>query len=352
MKRFIASTYQKVYKVLPERGKVIASQLVSRLGRKPFVYFDPAVHPAERLTRGAVSFSIDFELAWAWQYARNLRESAVAMGLRERDQVPVILAELDRYGIPATWATVGHLFLERCGHDSHGLAHSEMPRLQHFESEFWRFQQGDWFQHDPCTNVKKDPAWYAPDLIEQILSSKTNHEIACHGFSHAGFGTYCPAEVATAEIDACLGVMQKFGVRPTSLVFPGNDAGHLSVIASRGFKAVRAFPHELAEISLPVRGKEGLWMVHDSAAIDVEGKSWNLESRLQRLKDYVDTAAETRLAAHIWLHPSLPSNQMRGLLFPLLKYCNEMREKGLIGIYTMESLVAATAQLSRKEVHA
>ena len=26
---------------------------------------------------------------------------------------------------------------------------------------------GDWYVHDPCSNVGKDPLWYAPDLVRE-----------------------------------------------------------------------------------------------------------------------------------------------------------------------------------------
>jgi hypothetical protein len=57
---------------------------------------------------------------------------------------------------------------------------------------------------------------------------------------------------------------------------------------------------------------------------------------------FVDEAARTHLCAHVWLHPSLPHEDMTDLLFPFLRYCADQREKGLIDVLTMEQLVAAT----------
>jgi hypothetical protein len=92
-----------------------------------------------------------------------------------------------------------------------------------------------------------------------------------------------------------------------------------------------------------------MWDIFDSTPIDLEGDGWNLDERLARLKTFVDKAAETRLAAHIWFHPSLPADQMRGLLFPLLEYCGEQRAKGLIDVLTIDELVAATAAALKEE---
>ncbi len=331
-----------VYEFLPQPVKVRASEFMHKHSKGPYVYHDPAVHPAAGLRRGAVTFSIDFELAWGWAYANTDSTNAVELGLHERSQVPKILEVMDECNTPATWATVGHLFLSECRRNGSGLAHPDVKRLPHFHTEYWNFKSGDWFQVDPCTNYKNDPAWYAPDLIEQILRAKAGHEVGCHGFSHSGFGIYCPAAVAESEIDAALEAMKPFGIQPKSWVFPGNDEGHFAAIAARGFRNVRSFPVSPAEISLPLKRSDGMWAIPDSTPIDLEGSGWDYNERLARLKRFIDTAARTRLSAHIWFHPSLPSEQMNGLLFPLLRYCASLRDRGDIDILTIDQLVDAT----------
>jgi peptidoglycan/xylan/chitin deacetylase (PgdA/CDA1 family) len=289
---------------------------------------------------GSVTLSIDFELAWAWRFSKRRSKDAETLGLHEREQVPTILAALDKYAIPATWAAVGHLFLEQCARNRDGLAHAEMVRVPHFENEWWKFSHGDWFQDDPCTDVRRHPAWYAPDLVESVLSCPTKQELACHSFSHVGFGMYCPAEVASAELDACITAMKKYGVRPVSLVFPGNEWGNFDVIASKSIRTVRWFPIEWAEIALPIRRREGLWALHQSAMLQAgwEEDSSILDLHLDRIQRYVTRAAKTKMNAHLWFHPSLPAVQVERVLTPFLRFCAEAREKGLIEILTMEKL--------------
>lgn len=350
LKMILKKSREHVYNILPQKAKVLASELVFRFSNRPYVYHDPRVHPANGLQRGAVAFSIDFELAWGWAYAKGMsREDAIKKGMHERSQVPLILAKMDEYRIPATWATVGHLFLEKCERNAHGVAHPNILRMPHFESEYWEFTSGDWYQVDPCTDDKQDPAWYAPDLIRQILSANVKHEIGSHSFSHGGFGPYCSSEVAETKIDACFEAMKPYGIVPKTWVFPGNDVGNFDVLAKKGFKSVRSFPVAPAEISLPIRRNDGMWDIFDSTPIDLEGDGWDFEERLARLKKYVDKAAETKMAAHIWFHPSLPSEQMERLLFPLLKYCAEQREKGLIDVFTIDELVDETSAALKKE---
>ncbi len=347
MKSLLKIVYQKIHSLLPEGPAELLSDLVFRWANKPFVYLDPARQAGDRLQRGAVVFSIDFEMAWAWQYARNSRESAVDKGLRERSRIPGLLGAFNDHAIPATWATVGHLFLEKCARGSDGAAHSGMPRCGHFQNDHWSFTSGDWYQHDPCSNAMKDPAWYAPDLIEAILASGTRHEIASHSFSHLGFGPYCPPEVAEAELDACCDAMKSYGIRPTSLVYPGNDCGHIDTVAGKGFNAVRWFPVSWADIALPARLGGGLWGCHTSACLETRPRAASIARHFTHLCRYVDKAIETKMVAHVWFHPDLDSAILEDLLRPLLRYCADQREKGRLDLLTMAGLAEAMDGLGR-----
>lgn len=302
------------------------------------IYRDPLQHPVEGLSHGVVTFSLDFELAWAWQYARRTDIDHVSLGLRERAQVPVILNLLEEYEIPSTWATVGHLFLHSCSRDSAGRAHPEIPPVPRFRTENWVYDGGDWFRNDPCTDYHKGPAWYAPDLIEDILHSKVRHEVGCHGFSHIGLGPYCPTEVVQAEIRACAQAMKPYGLAPSTLVFPGNSEGHYHDLVDGGVRIIRSFPDPSVGVTLPVRRSEGLWAVHSSSALE-RGAGWTIGQRLSRLHRFVDVAAEEKLAAHFWYHPSMDPRDLRDLLPPLLSYCAKLRDRGLIEILTMRDLV-------------
>lgn len=295
------------------------------------------------LERGAVVLSLDFELAWAWPYAVNPPVDPVATGLREREQVPMLVRTFEEFSIPATWATVGHLFLERCSRGSTGCAHEHLARLPFFENHLWRFSKGDWFQHDPCTDVRRDPAWYGPDLIQLILGSRVRHEIGCHGFSHAGLGPYCPPDVARAEAEECRKVMKDFGVEPVSWVFPGNDEGNHQALWDSGIRIVRSYPRAV-HIALPEKRPDGLWEVHSSTGLS-RGEGWPMERRLTRLKRFLQRAVETRMAMHLWLHPSLDLDDYRGLLVPFLRACAELREAGRLDVVTMSGLVSAVDTL-------
>ena len=162
-----------------------------------------------------VSISSDFELAWAWRYTKcssNPLSKALNKAAQERKNVPLILELCEKYNIPITWMTVGHLFLENCSKEN-GIPHADLPRLAHFENEFWKFEGDDWFEYDSCSNYKDAPEWYAPDLIEMILQSKVKHEIGCHTFSHIDCRDgVCPAGLFEAEVKECQKIAAKFNI--------------------------------------------------------------------------------------------------------------------------------------------
>src|ERR1051326_2871446 len=155
------------------------------------------IAPFRNDARAAVSISADFEMSWAFR-ARGA-EPARQKAVQERANVPKLLAMLDSYSIPITWATVGHLFLESCERSVSGLAHADMPRPT--MNERWN---GDWYMHDPCSDVRKDPLWYAPDLVQQILNANTTHEIGTHTFSHINCESRCSTdELVDQEMQTC-----------------------------------------------------------------------------------------------------------------------------------------------------
>ena len=175
--------YSSIRKTLSKKNQGKLSQFLIKFGIKPSLN----TRVKSPFKRGMVIFSADFEMAWAFRYSKTRKEQAVRMGLKEREQFPQILDLFNSHHIPVTWATVGHLFLESCECSKNNPAHPEMVKPEYFENRNWKFDSGEWYQHDPCTNREEDPAWYAPDLIKQILESDVPHEIGCHTFSHIDF---------------------------------------------------------------------------------------------------------------------------------------------------------------------
>ena len=333
---------------LPTRVQKAVAGIELRTASFPSTYYDPAVHPS-RLDRGAVVISVDLEMAWAWQHRIAPSIDFVRMGLWERAQMPRLLRALDSYGIPATWFTVGHLFLDRCTRGSDGRAHAEVPQLPPGHYRSYRLNAGDWFQNDPCTDVHRDSAWYAPDLVEMVLKSPVAHEFGSHTFSHTYFGPPCSHMVAASEMQAANDAMARFGVKPESFSFPRSSEGNFESIAKAGIRIVRAFTGRRAILSLPVLRSDGLWVVDSATAFD-RGARWSLEQRLARLKKFAEAAAQERLAFHMFMHPSLSEEEMNSIFVPFVAHCAQLRERGVLDVVTVRDLVALTRE--RKAPHA
>ncbi len=272
MSRALHSAYNDVLGFVPDRaGKAFQRAVWKQRGR-PTTCIDPTQHLPDGLGRGSVTFSLDFEMAWAWRYSKRSAAEAVALGLRERENVPKILAAFDSRRLPATWAVVGHLLLRSCRPDDHGRAHPEIPPVEPFETPWWKYDGPDWFQHDPCSNASMDPAWYAPDLVALIRDSPTGHEIASHTFSHMGLGPYCPHGLAVAELRASREVMKANGIEAQTVIHPANELGNFAAIAETGFSIYRRYPCTEGEISLPVLTSDKLWMAQGSACLQQGGR--------------------------------------------------------------------------------
>ncbi|HEX4998808.1 MAG TPA: polysaccharide deacetylase family protein [Terriglobia bacterium] len=295
------------------------------------VFSGVEIAPFKDNARAAVCISGDFEMSWAWR-GRDARATAHRAST-ERANVPFILDLLERYSIPVTWATVGHLFLESCQRSGAGVAHDDMPRPKF--NDRW---DGDWYAHDPCSNGDADPLWYAPDLVRRILECGAPQEIGTHTFSHINFSAErsTPALVR-AEIEACIHAMAPFGVQPRSLVFPHNIAeySYLPLLAELGITSVR-HRDESVRLAYPERTASGVYRIYES-----------MNLRASRRYDYVakariflKKAMERQAVYALWFHPSdsleVFDTQFRGIL----RYIDAERRDGKLWVTTMRDLAA------------
>lgn len=175
--------------------------------------------------------SLDTELFWG--YAGYPSSDVVSLmkndNRKVRGCVDLLLSLFEKHNIPATWAVVGHLFLDHCECED-GIPHRNMPRFR-----------ADWYSADPCTDIQRDPLNYGKDIAEKILSNRIEHEIGYHSFSHVVFSEY-RREVAEAEIKEGLKLAKKeFGLTLKSFVFPENKIGHVDILKKYGFKIYRGY---------------------------------------------------------------------------------------------------------------
>lgn len=122
-----------------------------------------------------------------------------------RDAYRSLLTMFDTFDIPATWAFVGHLFLDMCSHGSH---HSN-DRIDDI---------------DPYSALESEPFYYGRDVVDAISESIVDHEIAGHGFSHSYFDELSKIG-AREELSELVGAAENMNIDIKSFVYPRNRSG-------------------------------------------------------------------------------------------------------------------------------
>lgn len=272
---------------------------------------------------GVVIISADFELAWAWRYDKTNPEplaNSLKLARTERRNIPVLLDLAERFKIPITWGTVGHLFLEAC-EDEQPKRHPEITRIPYFENTWWKFNSGDWFDHDPCSNLAGAPEWYAPDLIRQIQASGVNHEIGCHSYSHISFSDKdCPPETAASELQASQKAADPFGVTLESFIFPGHTMGNYETIRSAGYSSMRT--NFINVLGYPQRHPNGLWE-HKTTMELGYNPLFSVGHNLARYRRIIDKCIANHQVCNLWFHPSCGEKDISKIIptvFGILDY--------------------------------
>jgi peptidoglycan/xylan/chitin deacetylase (PgdA/CDA1 family) len=182
---------------------------------------------------GKFIISLDFELHWGVrdklsieQYGDNIK------GVHQA--IPLMLDIFSKYGIHATFATVGLLFFE-----------TKQDLLQHLPANKPTYNNRNLSPYEYMNSIgnsyKEDVYHYAPLLIKRI-QQHPQHEIGTHTFSHY----YCLEKGQTladfkADIEAAKKAASKFGIELTSLVFPRNqfNDAYLALCKEAGITAIR-----------------------------------------------------------------------------------------------------------------
>ena len=290
--------------------------------------------------------SLDTELLWGYVAhptleAVNLMKSDSKKG---RGCIDILLNLFEKHNIPATWAVVGHLFLDHCECED-GIPHKDMPRFKE-----------DWYSVDPCTNIQKDPLYYGKDIVEKILSNRIEHEIGYHSFSHVVFSE-CSREVAEAEIKMSNKLAKEFKITLKSFVFPENKIGHIDVLKENGFKIyrgenlgrydlnqsflIRKFNGGIDKIIAPpaeAKWMNGIWEIPSSMYFcDPQIKF----SVLLRAKIGLYRAMRSKKVFHIFLHPHnlLMYPSLKDDLDKFLGIVSMKSDEGKIEVMTMEEFV-------------
>lgn len=288
------------------------------------------ITPFKNGCSAAASISADFELNWAFRCMAAAERDKLSIA--ERQNVPYILALLDEFKIPITWATVGHLFLQSCKCDGK-LPHTDMPRPP--ANPRW---QGDWYKHDPCSDVQQDPLWYAPDLVKQIVNAKVAHEVGSHSFSHIDFSPQTSdRELVEREMQESLTAVEGFGLKLKSLVYPYNHMGHSyhDLLHQFGIIAVR-HRDDKVRLSYPERSPSGVYKIYESMNL----RSPSFYDYRDKAEIFIEGAVEAGAAYHLWFHPSDARGTFEKEFREILEVIYRYRDSGNVWVATMGDLAA------------
>jgi hypothetical protein len=322
--------------------------------------------PTATLERGAFVVSIDTELAWGeahdWERAGQRGAHSSPTGRRyerEREVISSILDIFAKYEISATWAVVGHLFLDEC-HDNGDGPH---PEIVHPD---YSWLEGDWFDVDPCTTLGDHPSWYGRDIVDLILDCTVPQEVGSHSFSHIIVDDpACTPDVFSSDLTAATTAAAGRGVELRSFVYPRNAVAQVERLSEHGFRSyrgkrpVRSFAGRpgwqqralrLADRVYPLRGSAALPERHESGV-------WNIPQcyylfgptshrrvlptlHTRRPVARMRQAARHRSVFHLWFHPHNIVDEPGGLatVERICAVAASLRDAGRIDVVTMGAL--------------
>ncbi|MFC7155230.1 polysaccharide deacetylase family protein [Halomarina halobia] len=303
-----------------------------------------------------VVLSIDAELAWGFHDhpeppVRELRR--IAAGRRGWG---ILLELLDEFDLPATWAVVGRLFLARTD-----------------DQIYTAYAADGGVPIDPATLSGSADQWYGNDLVEQIRDARADHEIGCHTFTHLDFtADTTTAEVARAELQACVDIARERGIEMESFAYPRNRVAHREVLAETGFTCYRgrAPPRWYDRSCLRALGKFAAYaggfsapptvyptvdeygLVNVPASLHLFGfesyartlaRPFRRDPVVKQARLGLERAVEEDGVFHVWFHPNdLVGPEEVGRLRAVLAAIDAMRERGDVTVETMGEVAKRT----------
>ncbi|WP_102692124.1 polysaccharide deacetylase family protein [Rummeliibacillus pycnus] len=206
------------------------------------------------INKGGLIISLDFELKWGvhdvyskGEYDNNL--------IGSRKVIPRMLELFEKYGIHATWATVGLLYA------------NNKQEMEKFSPEVKPSYKNQKLSPYPILrkigeNELEEPLFFGSSLVK-LIGNTENQELATHTFSHY----YClePGQKEVefqADMQSALCIADKKGYQIQSIVFPRNQVNktYLQICKEKGIKLYR--------------GNENHWIYEPSYSNQSQFKRW------------------------------------------------------------------------------
>ncbi|MHB9286828.1 polysaccharide deacetylase [Halobacteriales archaeon Cl-PHB] len=296
---------------------------------------------------GTLVVSLEAELAWGFPRV----EPPPADIEDARDGWRAAIDAFDRHDVPATWAVVGHLYLDACPGD-----HADHPG-------------GPNVCHRSVGDCSAREAWFGDGLVAAVREAEADHELAGHGFTHVPFDAdHLDASDALRKLEWTRQAAQRRGIDCSTLVFPADRPAHRQVLATLDFECYRTpgparrtdreetrdTASDGGDVTPPLvrpRVDEyGLVNVPTSAYLfDPAGPIHPLvgsesdDPLTARAVRGVEAAADGDGVCHLSLHPhDLTDDRSVGRLQAVLDRAATLRDRGALTVRTMADVAAAT----------
>ena len=212
-----------------------------------------------------------------------------------------------------------------------------MKRVPYHENRYWKYDAGEWYDDDPCSDWHADPEWYAPDLIRSIMDHHVDHKIACHTFSHIDCrDSVCSPSVLEDEITECRKHAQPYGIEMVSFIHPGHTIGNIATLKRLGFTSFRSDYHNV--LGFPIRHPVGLWELRTSAELHYR-RGWSTNYHIYRFCSIVDRGVKHRRLIYFWFHPSFSEVVVDRILEPIFAHIAALRDNSKLWVVNTKNYV-------------
>jgi hypothetical protein len=250
--------------------------------------------------------SLDCEGKWGVADHLSARHRRDLSDQRLREAYRSIVAVLDEFGIPATFAFVGAFTQSR----------SDFAKLRPAIEELGRSAPGYLGPALADLDRTRGEGWHGDHFVELVGEARAGHEIALHGVTHVPW-TDLDAAAAAAELSL---LQQLEGPIRSSktFVYPRNLVAHTDLLASHGFEGYHMARERSRAVSL--LSEFNLFEAPERAVAPAKGivripagffLNWRSGARRlvpptvtgARARRLLQRAAANDGVVHYWLHP-------------------------------------------------
>ncbi len=317
-------------------------------------------------SKGKFVISLDTEFAWG---RIGVEEKKMFYPFFEKTSkiIDKLLELFEKYNTPATWAIVGRLLEDE---------KNPSPYFNQDLNSFFSEIDNSIYQ-DAILNDKKNSFLFDTQLVDNIKSYKTKHELATHTYNHAFWGEVKDRELLEKDMEAAKAMAIKHDHEIRSIVFPKNQIGHREVLKKYGILTYRSpdlywysdFPKLVQKIIrqvdsfLPTPARTVEASVDELGLVKIPGSLLFRISHLGMKKNYptaslkikaikgLRQAAKDSKIIHLWFHPfnfGYKEEEHFQALEAVLQEAKRLREAGKIETVTMGSIAKTLIQVNGK----